>query len=339
MINVAINGFGRIGRLVLRAGITDPNIRFVAINDLAEPSTLSHLLRYDSVHGPFKHNLMAFGKTIQAKGQDIQVFAERDPENLPWQDLDIDVVIESTGFFRTKEGMQKHLKAGAHKVLLSAPGKGDDKEGVKTLVMGVNEHEYNNELMVSNASCTTNCFAPMAKVLNDNYGIEGGVMTTVHAYTGDQKIHDAPHSDLRRGKAAALNIVPTSTGAAKAVMEVIPQLKGRLVASAIRVPVADGSLVNFVAEISKKNTPREEVNELFRNVANHHMKGFLEYSEESLVSTDIIGNPHSCIFDSQLTSVVDNEMVIVTGWYDNEWGYSNRMIDMIKFIMNNNNNK
>ena len=237
MIRVAINGFGRIGRLVLRAGIEDPNIQFVAINDLTEPATLSHLLRFDSIHGPFKHDLVAFGKTIQAKGQDIQVFAERDPEKLPWRDMDVDVVVESTGFFRTKDGMEKHLKAGAKKVLLSAPVKGDDKTGIKTLVMGVNEHEYNNEKMVSNASCTTNCFAPIAKVINDNYGIEGGVMTTVHAYTGDQKIHDAPHADLRRGKAAALNIVPTSTGAAKAVMEVIPQLKGRLAASAIRVPL------------------------------------------------------------------------------------------------------
>ncbi len=336
MINVAINGFGRIGRLVLRAGIKDPNIRFVAINDLCDPGTMAHMLRYDSVHGPFQHELVAYERTIQANGQDIQIFGERDPERLPWNDLDIDVVIESTGCFRTKECMETHLKAGAQKVLLSAPMKGDNREGTKTIVMGVNEHEYDGEPIVSNASCTTNCFAPMAKVINDNYGIEGGVMTTIHAYTGDQMIHDAPHCDLRRGKAAALNIVPTSTGAAKAVMEVIPQLKGRLVASAIRVPVADGSLVNFVAEIERKNVPREEVNELFRNVSNSHMKGILEYSEESLVSSDIIGNPNSCIFDSQLTSVVDSEMLIVTGWYDNEWGYSKRMIDMIKFIMNNN---
>jgi glyceraldehyde 3-phosphate dehydrogenase len=334
MINVAINGFGRIGRLVLRAGIKDPNIRFVAINDLSDPGTLAHLLRYDSVHGPFQHELVAYGKTIQANKQAIRIFAEKDPENLPCRDLDIDVVVESTGFFRNKEGMQKHLKAGAKKVLLSAPLKGEDREGTKTLVMGVNEHEYNGENMVSNASCTTNCFAPMAKVINDNFGIEGGVMTTVHAYTGDQKLQDAPHPDLRRGKAAALNIVPTSTGAAKAVMEVIPQLKGRLVASAIRVPVADGSLVNFVAEIASKEIPREDVNELFRNVAKFHMKGILEYSEESLVSTDIVGNPHSCIFDSQMTSVIDSEMIVLTGWYDNEWGYSNRMIDMIKYIIN-----
>ena len=333
MINVAINGFGRIGRLVLRAGINDPNINFVAINDLCDPSIMAHMLRYDSVHGPFKHELMAYEKTIQANGQDIQIFGERDPVNLPWNDLDVDVVIESTGCFRDKAGMETHLKAGAQKVLLSAPLKGDDRVGTKTIVMGVNEHEYNGEALVSNASCTTNCFAPIAKVINDNYGIEGGVMTTVHAYTGDQMIHDAPHCDLRRGKAAALNIVPTSTGAAKAVMEVIPELKGRLVASAIRVPVADGSLVNFVAETEQKGVPKEDINDLFRNVAESHMKGILEYSEEALVSSDIIGNPLSCIFDSQLTNVIDSEMMVLTGWYDNEWGYSKRMIDAIKYIM------
>ncbi len=333
MINVAINGFGRIGRLVLRAGISDPNIRFVAINDLSAPSTLSHLLRYDSVHGPFKQELVAYEKMIQANGQDIRIFNEKDPKDLPWKDLGVDIVVESTGIFRDKQGMQKHLDAGAQKVLLSAPVKGEDRSGIKTLVLGVNEHEYQGEDLVSNASCTTNCFAPMAKVINDNYGINGGVMTTVHAYTADQRLQDAPHSDLRRGKAAALNIVPTSTGAAKAVMEVIPQLKGRLVASAIRVPVADGSLCNFVAEIDKKNVPRDEVNELFRSVSEHHMKGILQYSDESLVSTDIVGNPHSCIFDSQLTSVVDHEMLVVTGWYDNEWGYSSRMVDVMKYIM------
>lgn len=333
MINVAINGFGRIGRLVLRAGITNPNIKFVAINDLCDPGIMAHMLRYDSVHGPFRHELMAYEKTIQANGQDIQIFGEREPEKLPWRDLGVDVVIEATGCFRDKKCMETHLKAGAEKVLLSAPLKGEDREGTKTIVMGVNEHEYNGEALVSNASCTTNCFAPMAKVINDNYGIEGGVMTTVHAYTGDQKIHDAPHCDLRRGKAAALNIVPTSTGAAKAVMEVIPQLKGRLVASAIRVPVADGSLVNFVAETKQIGVSKEEINNLFRNVAETHMKGILEYSEEALVSSDIIGNPHSCILDSQLTNVIDSEMMVLTGWYDNEWGYSNRMIDVIKYIM------
>jgi glyceraldehyde 3-phosphate dehydrogenase len=246
----------------------------------------------------------------------------------------VDVVVESTGCFRTADTMCNHLTAGAEKVLLSAPLKGECKKGeVKTIVMGVNEHEYKGEKMVTNASCTTNCFAPMAKVINDNYGLESGVMTTVHSYTADQGLVDKPHADIRRGKAAALNIVPTSTGAAKAVMKVIPQLKGKIVASAIRVPTADGSLVNFVAEIEKKDIPIEEVNKLFKNVASHHMKGILEYSEEALVSTDIIGNPHSCIFDSQLTNVIDSELLVVTGWYDNEWGYSCRMIDALKYIM------
>ncbi len=331
MVKVAINGFGRIGRLVLRAGIDDPKIEFVAINDLTDPGTLAHLLRYDSVHGPFRGELTAKDKAISINGKEIPVFAEKNPAKLPWKKLDIDIAVESTGFFRTQEGMQKHIDAGAKKVVLSAPVKGGG--AVKTIVLGVNEHEYNGEALVSNASCTTNCFAPMAKVINDNYSIEGGVMTTVHAYTADQKLQDAPHADLRRAKAAALNIVPTSTGAAKAVMQVIPELKGRLVASAIRVPVPDGSLVNFVAEINKKDVPVEEVNELFRNVSRHHMKGIVEYSEESLVSTDIVGNPSSCIFDSKLTAVVDNEMLVVTGWYDNEWGYSNRMIDLAKYIM------
>ena len=292
------------------------------------------MLKRDSVHGYLNEEVIAFDNKLHVKDNDITMFSEREPEKLPWKDFDIDVVIESTGIFRTKEGMQKHLTAGAKKVLLSAPVQGDDRKGIKTLVMGVNEHEYNNETLVCNASCTTNCFAPMAKIINDNYGIEGGVMTTVHSYTADQKIVDAPHKDIRRAKAAALNIIPTSTGAAKAVMDVIPSLNGRIVASAIRVPTPDGSLVNFVAEIREKDIPREQVNELFRNVAKNHMKGILEYSDEPLVSTDIIGNPHSCIFDSQLTNVIDNEMLVVTGWYDNEWGYSSRMIDVIKHIAN-----
>jgi len=330
MINLAINGFGRIGRLVLRAAIKDPKINIVGINDLTNPATLSHLLRFDSVHGPFGKDLSSTDNALVIEGKEIPVFAEKDPSKLPWKDIGVNAVAECTGFFRTCPLMKQHLKAGAEKVVLSAPCKGD---GVKTIVFGVNEHEYEGQNLISNASCTTNCFAPMAKVLNDNYGIDGGVMTTVHAYTGDQRIHDAPHADLRRAKAAALNIVPTTTGAAKAVMRVIPELKGRLVASSIRVPVADGSLVNFVAELNKTGVPVEEINDLFKNVSKYHMKGILEYSEEALVSTDILGNPHSCIFDSQLTSVIDSEMVVVTGWYDNEWGYSNRMIDLIKYVM------
>ncbi len=331
MINLAINGFGRIGRLVLRAALNDRKINVVGINDLTEPSTLAHLLRYDSVHGPFNGKIIAKKDAILINNKKIPIFSEKDPSKLPWKKLKVDVASECTGFFRTCPQMKLHLDSGAKKVVLSAPCKGDGD--VKTLVLGVNEKEYNNENLISNASCTTNCFAPMAKIINDNYGIKGGVMTTVHAYTGDQRIHDAPHSDLRRAKAAALNIVPTTTGAAKAVMKVIPSLKGRLVASSIRVPVADGSLVNFVAETEKKKIDPTDVNKLFKKISNTKMKGILQYSDEALVSSDIVGNPHSCIFDSQLTNVIDKNMLVVTGWYDNEWGYSNRMIDLIKYVM------
>jgi len=333
MVNVAINGFGRIGRLVLRAGMDHPNINFVAINDLSTPATLANLLKHDSVHGAFPYEIMAYGKYIHTNSHDMQIFAVKEPEKLPWKDLDVDVVVESTGFFTDKIGMEKHLRAGAKKVILSAPPKGDDKSGIKTLVMGVNENEYKGENLISNASCTTNCFAPMAKIINDNYGIKSGVMSTIHSFTGDQALVDGPHKDLRRGKAASMNIVPTSTGAAKAVMQVIPQLKGRLVSSAIRVPTPDGSLCNFVAELNEKGITADQVNELFRNVSVYHMQNILEYSEEELVSSDIIGNPHSCIFDSKLTSVIDENLLAVTGWYDNEWGYSNRMIDLMKYLM------
>lgn len=331
MVNVAINGFGRIGRLVLRNGINDPKLNFVAINDLTEPGTLAHLLRYDSIHGPFPGTIQAKDKSIIINGKEVKVFAEKDPEKLPWKDMNIDVAIESTGFFTSSDKMSAHLKAGAKKVILSAPA----KDKVKTMVLGVNEHTYNGEELVSNASCTTNCFAPMAKVINDNYKIISGVMDTVHAYTNDQKILDAPHKDLRRAKAAALNIVPTSTGAAKAIGEVIPELSGKMIGAAIRVPVPCGSMVHFVAEVERKGLKAEEVNKLFKNVSNYHMKGILEYSEEALVSSDIIGNPHSCIFDSQLTKVVDDQIIVVVGWYDNEWGYSNRMVDLAKYITKN----
>ena len=330
-IKVAINGFGRIGRLVLRAGINNKDLEFVAINDLSDPGTLAHLLRFDSVHGPFDGYIKEKKDSIEVKGKDIKIFSEKDPKKLPWKRLGVDIVMECTGFFRTCELMDSHIKAGAKKVLLSAPCKGDKK--IKTIVMGVNEHTYKGEKLVSNASCTTNCFAPIAKAINDNYGIEGGVMTTVHAYTNDQKILDAPHSDLRRAKAAALNIVPTSTGAAKAIAEVIPELEGKCVGAAIRVPVPCGSMVHFVAEIEKKGISVDEVNSLFKNVSKHHMKGILEYSDEALVSSDIVGNKHFCIFDSQLTKCIDNEIIVVVGWYDNEWGYSNRMIDVAKVMM------
>jgi glyceraldehyde 3-phosphate dehydrogenase len=262
-------------------------------------------------------------------GKELKVFAERDPAGLPWGELAIDVVVESTGFFRTREGASKHLKAGAKKVLISAPGKDIDI----TIVKGVNEHEYNRDEhhIISNASCTTNCLAPIVKVLNDNYGVIHGFMTTVHSYTGDQRILDAPHSDLRRSRAAAMNIIPTTTGAARSVSEVIPSLHGKLNGMAIRVPTPDGSIVDFGCHIKKKVT-REEVNHIFQEVSKHHLRGVLQYSDEPLVSSDIVGNPHSCIFDSALTDILDGCLVKVIAWYDNEWGYSNRMVDLMRMI-------
>jgi len=326
MIKVAINGFGRIGRMVLRAGIHNQHIEFVAINDLTDKKTLVHLFKHDSVHGHYKGEVKETEKGLSVDGKEILIFAEREPERLPWRQLNIDVVVESTGFFRTKILAEKHIIAGAKKVLLSAPGKG---EGIKSIVLGVNEHTYNSQTdnIVSNASCTTNCLAPIVKILDDNFGVEQGMMTTVHAYTGDQRVVDAPHSDLRRARAAAINIIPTSTGAAKAVAEVIPHLAGKLDGMALRVPVADGSITDFVC-ILREKTSAEEINKLIKSVSEHHMKGILEYSEEPLVSTDIINNTHSSIFDSQLTKVEGN-MVKVVSWYDNEYGYSHRMIDLL----------
>ncbi len=331
-IRMAINGFGRIGRLILKAATNDPKIKIVAINDLTIPSTLAHLLRHDSVHGPFKGTIQAKKDSIKINGKDVRVFAEKDPRKLPWKKLKVDVAVECTGRFRTYQECQTHLKAGARKVILSAPPKGD--KPIKQIVIGVNHNTYQGEDIISNASCTTNCFAPMAKVINDNYSIIDGVMTTIHSYTNDQRILDGPHKDLRRARAAALNIVPTSTGAAKAIGEVIPELKGKIIGSAIRVPTPDASLCHFVAELEgKRNICRtEEINALFKKMSKTKYKGIIEYSEEALVSTDVIGNPHSCLFDSQLTTCVGNNL-IVTAWYDNEWGYSNRMIDVAKLIM------
>lgn len=330
MIKVAINGFGRIGRQVLQAGIDDPDIEWVAINDLTDTKTLAHLLKYDSVHGKSKYSVEAKPDGIVVDGKFIKVFAEKDPEKLPWKDLGIDVVIESTGFFTEREGAEKHIKAGAKKVLISAPAKGVDI----TIVKGVNEHNYDKSKhhIISNASCTTNCLAPMVKVLNDNYGLVHGFMTTVHAYTADQRLVDAPHKDLRRARSAAVSTVPTTTGAAKTVSEVIPELKGKLDGLALRVPVPDGSITDFVCEVIKEVTV-EDINKLFKNVSEYHLKGVLEYSEDPLVSADIIHNSHSAIFDSQLTMVIDKRFIKVVAWYDNEWGYSNRMVDVIKILM------
>ncbi len=330
MIRVAINGFGRIGRMVLRAGLQQGGIEFVACNDLTSKDMLAHLLKYDSVHGKFDGEVYPTQHGIMINGKELKVFSEKNPEKLPWKELNIDVVVESTGFFKTKEQLELHLQAGAKKVILSAPAKGDD---VKTIVFGVNEHEYNKEVdhVLSNASCTTNCLAPIVKVLDDNYGIEKGFITTTHAYTGDQRIVDAPHRDMRRARAAAVNITPTSTGAAKAVGKVIPHLNGCLDGIALRVPVPDGSITDFVV-VLKKEVTAEEVNALMKNVAQHHLKGILCFTDEPLVSSDIVGDPHSSIFDSQLTHAKGNLLKVVS-WYDNEWGYSNRTVELAKKVM------
>jgi glyceraldehyde 3-phosphate dehydrogenase len=329
MVRVAINGFGRIGRQVLQAGIKDPAIEWVAINDLTDTRTLAHLLKFDSVHGRSEVPVSFTDQTLIVNGKNIKVFAEKDPAKLPWKDLNVDVVVESTGFFADREGAMKHIQAGAKKVLISAPAKGVDI----TIVKGVNEHLYDRTKhhIVSNASCTTNCLAPIVKVLNDNFGIEHGFMTTVHAYTADQRLVDAPHKDLRRARSAALSIVPTTTGAAKTVAEVIPSLKGKLDGISLRVPVPDGSITDFVCR-TKKSVTIEGVNALFKSVSEHELKGVIEYSEDPLVSADIVHDSNSCIIDSQNTNVIDGNFLKVIAWYDNEWGYSCRMVDVIKII-------
>jgi glyceraldehyde 3-phosphate dehydrogenase len=329
MVRVAINGFGRIGRMVLRAGIKHSDLEFVACNDLTDKETLAHLFKYDSTHGTYAGKVYATENGISIDGKELLVYAKRNPEELPWKELGIDIVLESTGIFRDKEGMEKHIKAGAKKVLLSAPAKGED---VKTIVLGVNEHTYDKEkdYLVSNASCTTNCLAPLVKVLDDNYGVRRGYMTTVHAYTGDQRLQDAPHRDLRRARAAAHNIVPTSTGAAKAVGLVLPHLAGKLDGIAVRVPVIDGSLTDFVVELDKEVTA-DQVNELMRNVSQHHLQGIIEFREDEPVSSDIIGNTHSSIFDSKMTKSTGN-LLKVCSWYDNEWGYSNRAVQLLLYM-------
>ena len=329
MVRVAINGFGRIGRQVLQAGINDPAIEWVAVNDITDTKTLAYLLKYDTVYGRFKGTVEAGDGCIVVNAKEIKVLSVKEPEKLPWKDLKIDIVVESTGFFTDREGAQKHLKAGAKKVLISAPGKNPDI----TVVKGVNEHLYDKtkHSIISNASCTTNCLAPVVKVLNDNFGIETGFMTTAHAYTADQRLVDAPHKDLRRGRCAAENIVITTTGAAKTVAETIPEMKGKLDGVALRVPVPCGSIVDFVCTV-KKATSIEEVNRLFKSVAENELKGIIEYSEEHIVSRDILQNSHSAVFDSLSTNVIGGKLVKVLAWYDNEWGYSCRVVDIIKKI-------
>jgi glyceraldehyde 3-phosphate dehydrogenase len=328
MVNVAINGFGRIGRQVFQAGHNREGINWVAINDLTDTKTLAHLLKYDSVHGKFQGLIEYTENSLIIDGKEIKVFKEKDPENLPWKDLNIDVVVESTGFFTNREGAQKHINAGAKKVLISAPAKNPDI----TLVKGVNEQDYDKEKhhIISNASCTTNCLAPIVKVLEDNFGIENGFMTTTHAYTADQKLVDSPHKDLRRARSAALSIIPTSTGAAKAVAEVIPHLKGKLDGISLRVPVPSGSITDFVCNL-KKEVSLDELKKLFENVSKNELKGILEYCTDPIVSVDIIHNPHSSIIDADLISI-NVKLLKIVSWYDNEWGYSNRMVDMILHI-------
>ncbi|HCB70125.1 MAG TPA: type I glyceraldehyde-3-phosphate dehydrogenase [Persephonella sp.] len=328
-MKVGINGFGRIGRNFFRACVDNPEIEIVGINDLTDAYTLSHLLKYDSVHGRFSKPVEAKGNSIVVDGKEIEVTAIKDPAQLPWKDLGVDIVIESTGVFRDREGAGKHLQAGAKKVIISAPGKNPDL----TVVLGVNEDQYDpeNHHIISNASCTTNCLAPVAKVLNDEFGIVKGYMVTVHAYTNDQRILDLPHKDLRRARAAATNIIPTTTGAAKAVGEVLPELKGKLDGTARRVPVADGSLVDLTVILEREVT-EEEINSKMKEYAEGKMKGILEYTEDPIVSQDIVGNPHSSIFDALSTKVIGGNFVHVASWYDNEWGYSNRLKDLVLFM-------
>lgn len=330
-IKVGINGFGRIGRLVARSILAyhGDEIDIVGINDLTDAKTLAHLFKHDSVHGTYDGTVSATENSLTIDGDKIHIFSEKDPAKLGWDDLGAEVVVESTGFFRTRADASKHLEAGAKKVIISAPAKGGE---VKTIVLGVNDDEIDDGTAVySNASCTTNCLAPMAKVLDDSFGLEKGFITTIHAYTSSQQIVDGPHSDLRRARAAAYNIVPTTTGAAKAVGLVLPHLDGKLDGSAVRVPVPDGSLTDFTAIVSKEVTD-EEVHKAFKKAADGPMKGVLQYSEEELVSTDILGNPHSCIYDSGFTKT-DGKLVKLLGWYDNEAGYSARTADLITRIV------
>ena len=327
MAKVAINGFGRIGRMSFRAMLDHPELDIVAINDLTSADTLAYLFKYDSIHDNFEGEVHAEGDCIVVNGKKVKIYAERDPQNLPWGELGIDIVIESTGLFKKREQMMKHINAGAKKVILTVPaGKADDVDA--TVVMGVNDNVLTKEMqLVSNASCTTNCLAPVAKVLNDKFGIKRGLMNTIHSYTNDQKILDQPHSDLRRARAAAISIIPTSSGAAKAVGLVIPELKGKLDGFAMRVPTPDGSVVDLTAEMAC-NVTKEEINAAIKEAAEGSMKGVLQYVDEPIVSVDIIDNTHSSIFDSLLTQVMDGNFVKVVSWYDNEKGYSTRVGDL-----------
>jgi glyceraldehyde 3-phosphate dehydrogenase len=328
-VKIGINGFGRIGRNFFRVLRNNPDLEVVAVNDITDPKTLAHLLKYDSVHGRYEDEVRATETGIRVGKRTIQVLSERDPAKLPWRKLGVEVVCESTGLFEKRADAAKHLEAGARKVVISAPSKDADV----TVVIGVNSDAYDPDKhqVISTASCTTNCLAPVAKVLNDEFGIEKGLMTTIHAYTNDQRILDLPHKDLRRARAAALSMIPTTTGAAQAVALALPSLKGRLTGMAIRVPVPDGSLVDFTAVVSRATTI-EEVNAAMQRAANGSLKGVLEYSDEPLVSVDIVGNPHSSIFDSLSTNVIGGNLVKILSWYDNEWGYSCRLAEMVAHV-------
>src|SRR5947208_11015626 len=331
MANYGINGFGRIGRNVLRAMSQNDVTKIRAVNDLTDTGTLAHLLKWDSVHGRFDGDVGYDEQNIIVRGHKIRVFKERDPANLPWKDLGVDVVLESTGFFTSRDKAELHIsKGGARKVLISAPAKKPDA----TICLGINDNIYDasKHHIVSNASCATNCLAPMVKVLNDKFGIEWGFMSTIHSYTNDQRILDLPHEDLRRARAGAVSIIPSSTGAAKAIGEVIPALNGKLNGGAFRVPTPDGSVTDFTAIVEKDATV-ESINNAFQEAAaRKRYKGILEYTDEPLVSIDIVGNPHSCIFDSKLTMTHGGKFVKIVGWYDNEWGYSNRCVQLLELL-------
>lgn len=325
MIRVGINGFGRIGRITGRLLLEREGVELVAVNDLTDTRTLAHLFKYDSIHGVFKGDVSHDDDHLIFGGKKVRTFSEKDPANLPWADLGVDVVIECTGLFLTRETASAHLKGGAKKVILSAPPKGSD---VKSVVLGVNDEVLTADMdMISNASCTTNCAAPLVKVLHELCRVQSGFITTVHSFTSDQRLHDAPHRDLRRARAASVSMVPTSTGAAKAITKIIPELDGKLGGGAIRVPVPDGSITDLTCWVENVCTV-EEINAAFKKAAEGPLKGYLRYTEDPIVSVDIIGDPHSCIYDSQLTSVVGN-MVKVMGWYDNEYGYSSRLVDLV----------
>jgi glyceraldehyde 3-phosphate dehydrogenase len=328
-VRVGINGFGRIGRNVLRAGLDKKGLEFVAVNDLTDAKTLAHLLKYDSVHGRFRADVHADGDAILIDGKEIKVYAQKDPGQLPWKDLKVDVVLESTGKFTDRVGGSKHIEAGAKKVVVSAPAKDPDI----SMVLGVNEKDYNpsKHHIVSMGSCTTNCLAPIAKILVEEFGVEKGLMTTIHAYTNDQVILDFPHKDLRRARSAAMSMIPTTTGAATALSLVIPELKGKMDGMAIRVPTPNVSVVDLVVEL-KKETTAEEVNRILKSYADGKMKGILSFCEDPLVSIDFNGNPHSSIVDGPSTKVIGKKMAKIISWYDNEWGFSNRMVELLAYL-------